>query len=71
MSGQPKVYKTSVGYLEPTRDAKYVASSLTIEVLHIAVIFGLIAFVFGGIWKAASLRQKKAAGSLAGEASRS
>ena len=58
MSGQnAKVFKTSIvasnSNLEPVRPSKNVASSLTIEVFHIACFIGVFAFIFAGIWKKA------------------
>ncbi len=45
--------------LEPVREAKFVASSLTIEVLHIATFFIVFAFIFAGIWKAAVALERR------------
>lgn len=58
MSGQnAKVFKTSIvasnSNLEPVRPSKNVASSMTIEVFHIACFIGVFAFIFAGIWKKA------------------
>lgn len=65
----PKVYKTSIvpdgGRIEPLRDHKTIASSFQIEVLHIAVFVGVLFFIFGGLWKAATKKASVPAGSLA------
>ncbi|EQC44019.1 hypothetical protein [Bacteriovorax sp. Seq25_V] len=58
MSNQTvKVYQTSIvpkgEALEPVRPSKNVASSMTIEVFHIACFLGVFAFIFAGIWKKA------------------
>lgn len=63
-----KVYETSIipkgEMIEPVRTAKYVAPSLTIEVLHIATFFVIFAFIFAGIWKSAvALERREKAGS--------
>ncbi|MCO4794849.1 MAG: hypothetical protein KC493_14110 [Bacteriovoracaceae bacterium] len=62
MSTPVKVYPTSIVSstpLEPVRDAKYVASSTVVEVLHIIVFVILISFVFGKAWKVATRAEKK------------
>jgi hypothetical protein len=58
MSGQnAQVFKSSIvasnTNLEPVRPSKNVASSMTIEVFHIACFIGVFAFIFAGIWKKA------------------
>lgn len=58
-----KVYETSIvpkgEMLEPVRETAYVASSLTIEVLHVMTFFVIFAFIFAGIWKAAVRMEKR------------
>lgn len=52
-----KVYETSIipagSQIEPVREAKNVASSMTIEVFHILCFLGVFAFIFASIWKRA------------------
>ncbi|MEH0862769.1 MULTISPECIES: hypothetical protein [Halobacteriovorax] len=58
-----KVYETSIvpkgEMLEPVRNQEMIASSMTIEVLHIATFFVIFAFIFAGIWKAAVAIERK------------
>lgn len=71
MSNATKVYETSIvppgGRIEPLRTHKTIASVTQIEVLHIAVFVGILFFIFGGLWKAATATKKSAA--IAGELS--
>jgi hypothetical protein len=59
-----KIYPTSIipqgSKIEPLRDHKLIASSMSIEVLHIAVFVAVIAFIFGGLWKSATRTTSKA-----------
>ena len=52
-----KVFKSSIvptgEALEPVRTAKYIASSMTIEVIHILCFIAVFAAIFAGIWKKA------------------
>lgn len=73
MSKTPYQYPTSIAVpgepLEQIRDAKFIASNVQIEVLHIMVFVGLLAFIFGKAWKVAQSLKKPskatvAAGSL-------
>lgn len=58
-----KVYETSIvpkgEMLEPVRNQEIIASSLTIEVLHVATFFVIFAFIFATVWKAAVAIEKK------------
>ena len=62
MSKAPYQYPTSIEVpgepIEQIRDAKFTASSMQIEVLHIIVFVGLLAFIFGKAWKAAQSLKK-------------
>ncbi len=63
MTTPVKVYPTSIvssAPLEPVRDAKYIAPSVVVEVLHIVVFAILISFIFGKAWKFAVGSEKKA-----------
>jgi len=61
MNGQTtkaiKVYPSSIvpagQKLEPVRDAKFIASSFSVELVHIIVFVTLITVIFGGLWKVA------------------
>lgn len=57
-----KVYKTSIvpkgEAMVPVRPSGFVASSVQIEVLHIAVFILVFFCIFGGIWKAAVKNEK-------------
>ncbi|OIQ17147.1 MAG: hypothetical protein BM556_13115 [Bacteriovorax sp. MedPE-SWde] len=69
MSAQnTKVFTSSIvpagEQIVPVRPSKNVASSMTIEVFHIACFIGVFAFLFAGIWKKAvamDRAEKKAA----------
>lgn len=63
MTTPVKVYPTSIVSstpLEPVRDAKYIASSAVVEVLHIVVFAILISAIFGKAWRYAVANEKKA-----------
>ncbi|WP_127713988.1 hypothetical protein [Halobacteriovorax sp. HLS] len=64
MSEQTKIYKTSIvpenGHLVLARKNETIATSLQIEIVHIA-IFALVLFcMFIGIWKAAGKAERDA-----------
>lgn len=59
-----KVYETSIippgSQIEPVREAKNVASSMTIEVFHVLCFLGVFAFIFAGIWRRAVAQERAA-----------
>jgi hypothetical protein len=62
MTTPVKVYPTSIvssAPLEPIRDAKYVASSTVVEVVHIITFALVLSFIFGKAWKFAVRNEKK------------
>ena len=75
MSNVNKVYKTSIvpegSVIEPVRDHKMIASTTAIEVLHVLVFFAIIAFIFGGLWKAATKKKEVLVDMMATEKAKS
>ena len=63
MSQTPYQYPSSIEVpgdpFQPIRDAKFKATSSQIEVLHVIVFLGVLAFIFGKSWKLAQALQKK------------
>ncbi len=64
-----KVFKTSIvpdnSWIYPVRNQEMIASSLSIEVFHVACFIGVFAFIFASIWKTAVAIDRKEKAKLA------
>jgi hypothetical protein len=64
MSNTNKVYKTSIvpqgEEMVPARKNETIATSMQIEVIHVAIFVFVLYAMFAGIWKSASKEERDA-----------